>query len=175
MPSTRTLIITISSIVVIVLGVTYWFISDLDSSIGNEKVSSESSSDKSEPIDPDRYIDDGEPLISEDGIPSENKFQEYIHGMTHQKVVAKQKWVIHPITDERIDSMLAVLEKIEGTPDEYEHFAFYLETLNEWDKENFQNAVEVHNHIWRLNGGTIGKAKRLMTNEEEQKYIDKHH
>ncbi|MBN8207880.1 hypothetical protein JI666_03860 [Bacillus sp. NTK071] len=173
MPSTRTLIISISSIVVIVLGVTYWFISDLDSSI--EKSSSESASNKSEPIDPDRYIDDGEPLISEDGIPSENEFQDYIHGMTHQKVVAKQKWGIYQISDERIDSMLGVLEKIKGTPDEYEHFDFYLETLNQWDEDNYQNAVEVHNHIWRLNGGTIGKAKRLMTNEEEQKYINKHY
>ncbi|MDP4549803.1 DUF6241 domain-containing protein [Alkalihalobacillus macyae] len=175
MPSTRTLIISLSSLVVIVLGLTYWFISDLDTSSEKETVSSKSASDKSEPIDEDRYLDDGKPLISEDGIPSEGKFQEYMHGMTHQKVVAKQKWGLYQITDERIDRMLGVLDEIKGTSDEYEHFDFYLETLNEWDEGNFQNAVDVHNYIWGLNGGTIGKAKRLMTNEEEQKYIEKHY
>ena len=174
MPSTKTLIISISSLVVIILGLAYWFISDLDTTLKQESGTKETTAEASgSSVDPARYLGDGEESISENGIPSENKFQEYIHGMTHQKVVADKKWGIYQISEERIDNMLKVLEKIEGTADEYKYYDFYLETLKEWDKGNFGNAVEVHNYIWSLNGGTIGKAKRLMTNEEEQEYIKK--
>ncbi|MGB8001062.1 MAG: DUF6241 domain-containing protein [Anaerobacillus sp.] len=173
MPSTKTLIISISSLVVLVLGLTYWYISDLDTNLKKDGGTTETSANASgSSVDPARYIGDGEESIVEDGIPSENKFQDYIHGMTHQKVVADKKWGIYQISEERIDNMLQVLDNIKGTKDEYKHFDFYLETLKEWDKGNFGNAVDVHNYIWNLNGGTIGKAKRLMTTEEEQEYIE---
>lgn len=173
MPSTKTLIISISTILVFIFGFTYWFISDLGWDLKettNEADTVDEATGSS--VDPARYVSDSEESISADGIPKESKFQDYIHGMTHQKVVAKDKWGIYQISEERIDNMLEVLEKVQGTNEEYKYQDFYVETLEEWDEGDFSNAVEVHNYIWDLNGGTIGKAKRLMTTEEEQKYID---
>ncbi|WP_226657614.1 DUF6241 domain-containing protein [Guptibacillus hwajinpoensis] len=171
MPSTKTLIISISSMVVLILGLTYWFISDLDWNL-KENARESMGEETGSSVDPERYVDDGEESITSDGIPSENKFQDYIHGMTHQKVIAEDKWGIYQISEERIDNMLEVLDKVEGTAEEYKYQDFYTEALIEWDNGNFNNAVDVHNHIWNLNGGTIGKAERLMTTEEEQAYIE---
>jgi Family of unknown function (DUF6241) len=174
MPSTKTLVISITSMVVLILGLTYWFISDLDWSLKEKAEEAKAISEETgSSVDPERYVDNGEESITSDGIPSENKFQDYIHGMTHQKVVAEDKWGIYQISEERIDNMLEVLDKVKGTAEEYKYQDFYVEALTEWDKGNFNNAVDVHNHIWNLNGGTIGKAERLMTTEEEQAYIEK--
>ncbi len=172
MPSTKTLFISISLMLVLIFGLTYWFITDLDGSF-KEKSEKAASEEIGSSVNPERYVDDGEESITSDGIPNENKFQDYIHGMTHQKVVAEDKWGIYQISEERIDNMLEVLDKVKGTPEEYKYQDFYSEALTEWDKGNFNNAVDVHNYIWNLNGGTIGKAERLMTTEEEQAYIKK--
>ncbi|WP_394172332.1 DUF6241 domain-containing protein [Guptibacillus hwajinpoensis] len=109
-----------------------------------------------------------------DSIPSEEHFINTIHGMTHQKVFADEKWTLVELTDKRIVEMLEVLERIKGQGT-YEHYDFYYETLTQWKKGNFENAVDVHNQIWRWNGGTKGKATRLLTDEEEQEFIEMHY
>ena len=40
----------------------------------------------------------------------------------------------------------------------YEYRDFYIETLEAWQDDHFDNAVEVHNTIWNANNGTVGKA-----------------
>ncbi|MFV8828220.1 DUF6241 domain-containing protein [Alkalihalobacterium sp. APHAB7] len=38
-------------------------------------------------------------------------------------------------------------------------------------KGDFSQAVYDHNVIWEIQGGTVGKATRLLTEEEEREYI----
>ena len=93
--------------------------------------------------------------------------QLYLHEMTHNKVHADIKFGSRPLTSESIARLIEIVEK-NRYPDE----KFYLETLGAWQEGNFSNAVEVHNTIWGWHSGTIGKATRLMTPQEEQDYIE---
>lgn len=102
-------------------------------------------------------------------IKSEENFMDILHHMTHQKVHAEDKWGAVEITDERIELMLEIAENSNFT-----HRNFYMETLTEWQNGDFSNAVEVHNYIWELQNGNIGRALRLFTEEEEQQYIEKY-
>lgn len=101
----------------------------------------------------------------------EKQIQKYLHLMTHQKVEAKDKWGAVEMTPENIGNLLTIIETNERY---YEHAEYYTEVLTQWQKGDFSNAVEVHNYIWQLNGGTIGRATGLMNAKEEQAYIGKH-
>ena len=117
--------------------------------------SSEISPNESEPA----------PMLEEVKTETEAEFMRNLHYMTHQKVYANEKWGSLEITGERIETMLKALDE-----EDYENESFYREALNEWSKGNFNNAVEVHNKIWSMQGGTIGKAKRLLSEREEKAY-----
>ena len=100
-------------------------------------------------------------------IPTEKEFQWIVHRMTHQKVAADEKDGATEMTPERIDQLLKTLDEAD-----YVYKDVYLGILNEWDKGNFENAVEAHNEILSLQNGTIGVATRLLTLEEEQEFIE---
>lgn len=101
---------------------------------------------------------------------NEAQLQFFLHEMTHSKVYAEDKWgEARPISQENIDSLLAVV-----AASDFKDRAYYRRTLEEWQDGDFMNAVDVHNKIWHLHGGTIGKATRLMTQEEENAYIQAH-
>ncbi|MBM7552221.1 DUF6241 domain-containing protein [Thalassobacillus pellis] len=112
--------------------------------------------------------------ITPSEVPSETEFQSMIHHLTHQKVEADEKWGKLQITPERIDKMLAILTAVEGT-ETYEFEDVYRDILKPWDEGNFDNAVNAHNRIWQLQGGTIGKATGLLSEAEEQEYIEKNY
>ena len=57
MPSTKTIIISITSIVILTLGLSYWFISDMNANLIGEKDTTEASEGAAEGIDQERYID----------------------------------------------------------------------------------------------------------------------
>ncbi|WP_416826451.1 DUF6241 domain-containing protein [Ectobacillus polymachus] len=40
-----------------------------------------------------------------------------------------------------------------------------------WKKGDFSNSVDVHNKIWNWQGGNIGAATRLLTADEENRFI----
>ncbi|GEK57156.1 hypothetical protein CHL76_02365 [Marinococcus halophilus] len=105
---------------------------------------------------------------NENGVTTEARFQEKLHNMTHQKVDSNDKWGERRITEERIDNMLQTLD--EQTT--YQNEKFYQEALTAWDNGNFENSVEVHNKIWSMQEGTVGRATGLLTEEEEQEYIE---
>ncbi|WP_271400466.1 DUF6241 domain-containing protein [Salinicoccus roseus] len=106
---------------------------------------------------------------SNDGLPSERQFADSIHHMTHQKVKAQQKWGHLEITDERIEQKYETAKK-----SDYEYREFYMAALEDWMEGDFTNAVQVHNTIWNERDGTIGKARGLMTPEEEMDYKIRH-
>ena len=97
-------------------------------------------------------------------------FKQEIHEMTHQKVYASHKWGEVVVTEELIDEML---QKLDEQQEDFKNASFYYETLSTWQRGDFSNAVDVHNEIWASQGGTIGEATRLLTAEEERKYIER--
>ncbi len=99
----------------------------------------------------------------------ERSMQNYIHWMSHQKVSAKRKWGAMLITEERIERLLEVALENEQN---YQHSYVYIDILSRWQEGDFSKADLDHNAIWELQGGTIGKATGLLTEEEELAYIE---
>lgn len=93
--------------------------------------------------------------------------QDYIHQMAHQKVIANEKWGFYRITDERISWLL---EGVQSS--DLNHKQTYLNILNQWQQGNFAEADVHHNTIWELQGGTIGKATGVYSQEEEQAFLE---
>jgi hypothetical protein len=119
-----------------------------------------------------------EPVVS---TPTENPFGgqyttlteeeilNFMHGMSHQKVIAEEKWIYYEMTNERIQFLLHVVKN-----GNYENSDDYLDILNRWAKEDFSDADKDHNRIWDLQGGTVGKATGVMSLKEEQEYLEKY-
>ncbi|MEN8701624.1 DUF6241 domain-containing protein [Bacillus infantis] len=100
----------------------------------------------------------------------EEAVQQAIHDMSHQKVKAENKWGALQVTPDRISRLLSVVEANEMS---YKHSSVYLDILERWNEGDFSSAARDHNRIWKLQGGTVGEAKGLLSKEEEQKYIEK--
>ncbi|CQR46038.1 hypothetical protein BN1058_00282 [Paraliobacillus sp. PM-2] len=95
-------------------------------------------------------------------------YQEYIHQMSHQKVKADEKWGFYLITEERINWLLEGLEQVELGENE----AAYQSILKRWSNDDFSQADEDHNTVWRMQGGTIGKATDILSESEEEAFIN---
>ncbi|SHG18724.1 DUF6241 domain-containing protein [Ornithinibacillus halophilus] len=95
-------------------------------------------------------------------------YQDYIHGMSHQKVRASEKWGFYEIHPDRIQWLLDGLEEVD-----LNHEDIYREILEKWAASDFSTIDDDHNAIWDLQGGTIGKATGILSPEEEEAYINK--
>ncbi|QSS98750.1 hypothetical protein IMZ31_11595 [Pontibacillus sp. ALD_SL1] len=100
---------------------------------------------------------------------SESAIQDAIHQMSHQKVIANKKWGALPITMERINRLIEVVEM-----NNYTHKQDYLEILTAWKNKDFANIDDHHNMIWEKQGGTVGKATGVMSIAEEKEFIENH-
>lgn len=107
------------------------------------------------------------PFGSNNAMLAEDELLTYMHGMSHQKVIADEKWIHYQMTNERIQFLISVIEA--GS---YENSDLLLEILNRWKEADFTKADKDHNAIWQLQGGTIGKATGVMSNEEEKRYLE---
>ncbi|MBM6618749.1 DUF6241 domain-containing protein [Bacillus suaedaesalsae] len=96
--------------------------------------------------------------------------QNSIHAMSHQKVKAEDKWSHMPLTPERVNRLIEIVES-----SDYEFSKMYLEILYRWKEDDFTKAVEDHNLIWHLQKGSVGKAYALMTPKEEKEYIEQYY
>jgi hypothetical protein len=101
----------------------------------------------------------------------ETVIQNAIHHMSHSMVHADKKWGQLEPTEERIERLLEVLEQNQSS---YEHTRLYISILERWQKGDYSQAVTDHNQMWNLQGGTVGKATRLLSNEEINSYRKKH-
>ncbi|WKA55856.1 DUF6241 domain-containing protein [Planococcus shixiaomingii] len=110
-----------------------------------------------------------EPKVSSEVEMKEAQVQEYFHHMTHQKVEADKKWGAVKMTPENIESLLVI---VKANQDKYEHGEYYRTILEEWQAGNFENAVSVHNFVWQLKGGTVGRATGLLDEAEERAFIE---
>jgi len=104
-----------------------------------------------------------------DKVFNDEYIQELIHGMTHQKVNAHPKWNSILMTEERIKELDEAIE-LAGEA-HLEHYDIYREIVNKWLDNDFSTIDEDHNRIWKLQGGTIGKANGVLSKQEELKFI----
>lgn len=101
---------------------------------------------------------------------SEAKILEVMHQMTHQKIAANQKWGAVPMTTkniEQLESIVSTSEKIQSDKVQKELLGF----IENWKHGDFSEADAEHNYIWTLQGGTLGKARGLLSKEEELEFI----
>ena len=101
---------------------------------------------------------------------TEEKVQNVIHQMSHQKVKAEKKWGFTPLTQDRVNRLIDVVNT-----NSYKHKGVYLEILTRWKGNNFSHAATDHNAIWSLQGGTIGRATGVLTIEQEEQFIQEHY
>lgn len=100
---------------------------------------------------------------------SENALIQEVHGMTHQKVKAEQKWGSSLITKDKVLKLYSVVKSRDFKDQNAKEML--LGILEPWTRGDFSNAVSAHNKIWEYEDGTIGKATRLLTASEEKEYI----
>ncbi|SFG25677.1 DUF6241 domain-containing protein [Sporolactobacillus nakayamae] len=122
-----------------------------------EKINQADPSDKKNPFGEDKKIND----LTDDDM------QLFIHEMAHQKVKADQKWGYIRITQNRVDWLYRALDQNKFT---YEKT--YQAILKRWKKGDFSKVDQDHNAVWKLQGGTIGKATGLLSPAEEKRYIE---
>ncbi|MGD7010374.1 DUF6241 domain-containing protein [Metabacillus sp. 84] len=103
---------------------------------------------------------------------NESDMQNAIHGMSHQKVEAEDKWGFIPLTSERIKRLIAVLQH---NQENYEHYRTYKEILDRWNDNDFSKVDHDHNRIWELQNGNVGKATGILSAEEEKEFIEEHY
>ncbi|MBM7605411.1 hypothetical protein JOC75_003434 [Metabacillus crassostreae] len=111
----------------------------------------------------------GNPFGKGTSTLSEEDILNYMHGMSHQKVIAEEKWLHYEMTSERIQYLINEIES-----GDYENEEKYLSILNKWKEGDFSEADKDHNIIWRLQGGTVGEATGVMSAEQEESYLEKY-
>ncbi|MBS3682003.1 hypothetical protein KGF86_17565 [Ornithinibacillus massiliensis] len=134
-------------------------IEDIRESIGGTITEEQAASYKEQGLNPFGQSKTADQLTDAD-------YQEYIHGMSHQKVKAEQKWGFYQITPQRIHWLL---EGLDATA--LKHEEVYRTILEKWAKGDFTTADVDHNTIWEIQGGNIGRATGVLTPEEEEAYI----
>ena len=97
---------------------------------------------------------------------TEDEIIALMHYMTHQKVKAYDKWGAFEMSSENIDKITKIVEK-----SDFDRKTPLLNMLNKWKAGNFNEAVEDHNYLWKIQGGTIGEAYELMSEKEEAQFV----
>ncbi|MGM0836326.1 MAG: DUF6241 domain-containing protein [Bacillota bacterium] len=100
---------------------------------------------------------------------SELAVQNAIHHMSHQKVEADKKWGVLPLTKERVDRLLEV---VQHNRNDYKYGSVYEEILLKWQNNNFTSVDDDHNTIWELQDGSVGRATGILSAKEEQAFIE---
>lgn len=88
---------------------------------------------------------------------SNNEAIKLIHSLANTLVKAEYKWQCSQVTPKTIKLALDGVEKIK---DDYDRMHLR-NSLTKWKNGDFSNAVHVHNYVWEMLGGTVGKAEEL--------------
>lgn len=86
---------------------------------------------------------------------------ETVHKMSHNVVVADEKWGYVPLTEERVNWLLIVVA--EGRYKE-EHRVELQGIAERWKAGNFRQADHDHNLVWKRLNGTVGEATGVNQN-----------
>lgn len=100
---------------------------------------------------------------------SDQQLLKEVHGMTHQKVAAEPKWGSSEITKDKVLKLYETVQKRDFADGDLKEML--LNILEPWTHGDFSNAVTAHNDIWSYLDGSVGKATRLLTAQEEKEYI----
>lgn len=100
---------------------------------------------------------------------SDDSFLETMHKMTHQKVIASDKWGAIQMTPESIDLVLEAAKKKTWTSPSIGKEMISM--LERWKNNDFSKIDEDHNLIWSFQGGTVGYATGIMDKEHEDLFI----
>lgn len=103
---------------------------------------------------------------------SEYQSIQFIHEMANSiiKAVDDRKYGIVEITPESVDIAITSLGYVKDNGVK----EYLNRQLLNWKKGNFDNAVEVHNYVWNILGGEVGKAisiKQGEVNKIKSKYF----
>ncbi|MCC3867806.1 DUF6241 domain-containing protein [Terrisporobacter mayombei] len=88
---------------------------------------------------------------------SNNEAIKLIHSLANTLVEAEYKWQCSEVTPKTID---LALEGVEEIKDDYDRMHLR-NSLTKWKSGDFSNAVEVHNYVWEMLDGNVGKAEVL--------------
>ena len=106
--------------------------------------------------------------ISLEDTDSKHSILATLHKMTHQKVAAGEKWGAVEMTDENIQKALDAVKTMNHVESDE-----IIEMVERWQQGDFSRIDDDHNFIWKLQGGSIGKAYGIMTEEQEKEFIQK--
>lgn len=160
--------ILFSLLVIVCLGAIFvgsqWF-------LGNNKEEIEIPSASSEEIakgksSQSRIVPGALPNLEITSSSTQDDVLSVMHMMTHQKIIANEKWGAILMTPENIDTVHKIIEQ-----NNYPYKSDLLIISKRWKTGDFENVDQDHNSIWTLQGGTIGKAQGIMTTEEERWFI----
>lgn len=101
---------------------------------------------------------------------SNNEAIKLIHSLANTLVEAKYKWQCSEVTPKTIDLALKGIEKIK---DDYDRMHLR-NSLKKWKDGDFSNAVNVHNYVWEMLDGSMGKAEKL-DNDKIQKILNEYY
>lgn len=86
-----------------------------------------------------------------------NEAIKLIHSLANTLVLAEYKWQCGEVTPKTVDLALKGVEEIK---DDYDRMHLR-NSLAKWKEGDFSNAVDVHNYVWEMLDGSVGKAEEL--------------
>ncbi|PHG67584.1 PRK06770 family protein [Bacillus toyonensis] len=98
---------------------------------------------------------------------TDENIQTALHEMAHQKTKAEQKWGYIFITQERIESLLEIINS-----NDVAQKNTYVDILERWKQGKYEKVDVDHNKIWKLQSGNLGEGKGIMSQAEQKELID---
>ncbi len=98
---------------------------------------------------------------------TDENIQTALHEMTHQKTKADQKWGYIFITQERIESLLDIVNS-----NDLVQRSAYIDILERWKQGKYEKVDADHNKIWKLQSGNLGEGKGIMSQAEQKELIN---
>lgn len=98
---------------------------------------------------------------------TDENIQTALHEMAHQKTKADQKWGYIFITQERIESLLDIVNSSDLTQK-----STYVDILERWKQGKYEKVDVDHNKIWKLQSGNLGEGKGVMSEKEQKELIN---
>ncbi len=95
---------------------------------------------------------------------SYNKMISDVHEMSNTiiKAVDGKRWGLIKITEELCNKLILELASVEKHGEAYAGTDRLMEILWRWKEGDYSEGVEDHNYVWRILGGTVGKAYDLQ-------------
>lgn len=100
------------------------------------------------------------------GNEKEDQILNAMHTMTHQKVVAEEKWGYTLMSDENIN---IIYKELIGS--DFNNKELMLSIIEKWGIGDFSNIDSDHNVLWEALEGTEGRASGILTEVQETKLI----